>query len=206
MEKHGSPYIKKAKKVAQVENRERNEQLFNELIVPRMDYVRSLVEYYSIWGSDIDYNYSVVLERFFRYIGSYDESKSVDTWIHICVKNSIFRLNKELSKEREHRTGVEFDQICRSASQPTTDINEGHKSLAESLPDEVYNALLSIPEHKLSPFLLYVQGYSVKEVAKIELEKGHTPTYMEDTVKSRIFWTRSKLKELLSDYAKTRKF
>ena len=209
MGKYGKPskshYVKKEKKVIPVKDHDRNELLFNELIKPKLGYVRSLVEYYSSWGSDIDYKFSVVLERFFRYIGTYDRKQPLDTWIHICVKNCSFRLNHEFAKEKEHRTGVEFDQVARSTGQ-TSDIAEGQRSLAESLPDEVYSALLAIPAHKLSPFLLYVQGYSVKEIAQMEYEKGNTPEYMLETVKSRIFWTRSRLKTLLREYASSRKF
>lgn len=208
MGKYGKPskshYVKKEKKVILVKEHDRNEQLFNELIRPKMGYVRSLVEYYSSWCSDIDYNYSVVLERFFRYIGTYDRKQPLDTWIHICVKNGVFRLNHEFAKEKDRRTGVEFEQVARSAGQ-TSDITEGQRSLAESLPDEVYSALLSIPAHKLSPFLLYVQGYSLKEIAQMEYENGNTPEYMLETVKSRIFWTRSRLKTLLKEYAGSRK-
>lgn len=209
MGKYGNPskshYVKKEKKVIPVKDHDRNEQLFNELIKPKMGYVRSLVEYYSCWGSDVDYNFSVVLERFFRYIGTYDRQQPLDTWIHICVKNGVFRLNQEFAREKEHRTGVEFDQIERCTGQ-MADIAEGQRSLSESLPDEVYSALLTIPAHKLSPFLLYVQGYSVKEIAQMEYENGNTPEYMLETVKSRIFWTRSRLKTLLREYASSRKY
>ena len=104
----------------------------------------------------------------------------------------------------EDNQEVEFEQIARSAGQ-TSDITEGQRSLAESLPDEVYSALLSIPAHKLSPFLLYVQGYSLKEIAQMEYENGNTPEDMLETVKSRIFWTRSRLKTLLKEYAGSRK-
>ena len=208
MGKYGKPskshYVKKEKKVIPVKDHERNERLFNELIKPKLGYVRSLVEYYSSWGSDIEYNISVVLERFFRYIGTYDRNQPLDTWIHICVKNAVFRLNQEFAKEKERRTGIEFDQVARCTGQ-SSDITDSQKSLDGSLPDEVYTALITIPAHKLSPFLLYVQGYSVKEIAQIEYEKGNTPEYMLETVKSRIFWTRSRLKTLLREYASSRK-
>lgn len=163
------------------------------------------MEYYSNWGSDVDYNYSVTMERFFRYINNYNHEKPIDTWIHICVKNTMTRLNKEFAKEKQRRTGIELDQAIRTANQPTTDIAIGQRPLSETLPDEIYNALLTIPEHKLSPFLLHVQGYSVREIAQMEYKKGNTPKLMVDAIKARIFWTRTKLKGLLNEYARRKK-
>ena len=207
MAKHEEkPSGRVGKRAAPIKDRDKHERLFNKYIVPKFDFIKSLVNHYSSAGSDKEYNYSVVLERFFRYIDRYDETKSLDTWIHICVKNSIYRLNMEYSRERSHITGVEMEQIVRKAPYETADSAFADRPLSETLPDEVYKALLRVPDKILSPLMLYAQGYSIAEIAEIEMGRGNTKGCMYELVKRRIFRARTMLKELLKDYARNRRY
>lgn len=193
------------KKVTPVQDVALNTKIFNELLAPKLDYIKSLVHYYRNPGTDEGYLLSVVLEKLYRYANSYDPEKSLDTWIHICVKRHVFKLNNDHYREMQYRTGVEFGEATRTASTSVSyDGQMERKSMLDSIPDEVYNALMKIPEYKLRPFMRYVQGYTIRVIAEMEYEEGHTSSLVEEVVKGRVFWTRNKLQELLKDYAKHR--
>jgi RNA polymerase sigma-70 factor (ECF subfamily) len=59
--------------------------------------------------------------------------------------------------------------------------------------DEINRAITSLEDEFKIPFQMHVQGFKYKEIAeKLDLKIG--------TVKSRIFFTRKKLMEILSDF------
>ncbi|TFH33986.1 MAG: RNA polymerase sigma factor, partial [Bacteroidia bacterium] len=59
--------------------------------------------------------------------------------------------------------------------------------------DEITRVIESLEDEFRIPFQMHLQGYKYKEIAeKLELKIG--------TVKSRIFFTRKKLMEILTDY------
>lgn len=81
----------------------------------------------------------------------------------------------------------------------------GFGSLADNVSDKVYNALMQIPAHRLSPFLLFVQGHGIREITSIEYKMGHLERRSEDMVKSRIFWAQKELQYILRQYGITGK-
>ena len=70
--------------------------------------------------------------------------------------------------------------------------------MSHGLSDEIVTALRMIQPHKLSAFILQVQGYSIKEITEIEFMRGHLKRKNEENVKSRIFQARKELRELLN--------
>ena len=178
-----------------------NKELFKKYIEPNLDYIKSLVMYYSDDSQEVDDNFVYTLEEFAKGISTYDPSQPLQTWIHVCVKHSCYRQNKKRSNRLSHKTGLSLDMVSQSTkSSPSIDPDKDHVSLIDSISDEVYGALMQIPPIKLSPFLLQAQGYSLNEIVEIEFERGNLESRSVHAIKARIFWTRDKLRTILGSY------
>lgn len=178
---------------------EESRRLFDELITPSLDVIKGLVVRYTNNYQDVDDNFQYVLSEMAKGVSTYDRSKSLKTWIHVCVKHGCKRQNSRKAKLNARRTGLAMEVVATSRNAPSVSIGE-MSSMMDSISDEMRDALLQIPPLKLSPFLLQAQGYSIKEITKMEIERGHLEEYSESTIKSRIFWARDRLKEIMSRY------
>ncbi len=68
----------------------RKTKLFKDLIEPNLNMVYKLCLQYSRCSDYVQDNYTEVLANFYKYIESYDEKRSVLTWIHIVTKRYVF--------------------------------------------------------------------------------------------------------------------
>ena len=185
---------------------EEREKRFNELIVPHFDFIRSLVSYYSDHPQYVDENFNTLLFDFYRYIHTYNGERPLKTWLHSVVRNNVGTINKERSKEASKIADAEFNPVEKSKrSDNTIDLENGLLTLADSISDDVYSALLSLQPLRLSVFVLHIQGYSIEEIAKIEFERGHLSKLSNDIVKNHIFWAKKTLREILISHGIKRK-
>lgn len=197
--------VKKEARCHQLSPREK-EKLFNKYIVPNFSSIKSLTRRYTDNYQDVDENYNYCLAQMYNYIGSYDPKMKLDTWIHICTKRACFNQNKKRAEEASHYTDVEMctpEELYQNGNSMIVDAGFG--TLADNLSDKMYNALMSIPPHRLSPFLLYVQGHGIREITSMEYKMGHLEKKSEDVVKSRIFWAKKELQYILKKNGITRK-
>lgn len=168
--------------------------LFAKYIEPNLRTIRSLTVKYTDKFQDVEDNYIQALQQMFMYIHTYDETKPLSTWIHIVTKRACFHQNLKMS---EYKSGItEIDQCSSEAlhQHGTSNIMDaGFGALADNISDDIYNALLSIEPRKLSAFLLYAQGTSIRDIAKIEYRNGHLERKSEELIRSRIFWARKEL-------------
>lgn len=174
---------------------EEREKLFNKLIRPQFDKIKSLVKHYTNHQQDIDSHYNYAIEQMYRYVHTYNPDKSLDTWIHIVTKRACYNRNKKQASDESHYTGedIQFDSCCGS-----NEMEVG--TLIDNISDDVYIALMQMPPIKLSAFLLKAQGYSIKEIAEIEYSRGHLmrlPSQSEEVIKSRIYYCRAQLQLIL---------
>lgn len=196
---------KKDAKCNQLSPREKT-KLFNKYIVPNFSSIKSLTRRYTDHYQDVDENYNYCLAQLYNYIGSYDPKMNLDTWIHICTKRACFNQNKKRAEEASHWTDMEMctpDDIYQHGTNMITDAGFG--TLADNVSDKMYAALMQIPPHRLSPFLLFAQGHGIREITSIEYKMGHLEKRSEDIVKSRIFWAKKELQYILRQYGITRK-
>ena len=196
---------KKEPKCHQLSPKEK-EKLFKQYIVPNFSSIKSLTRRYTDHYQDVDENYNYCLAQLYNYIGSYDPKMKLDTWIHICTKRACFNQNKKRAEESSHYTDMEMctpEDLYQNGNSMIVDAGFG--TLADNLSDKVYNALMSIPPHRLSPFLLYVQGHGIREITSMEYKMGHLEKRSEDMVKSRIFWAKKELQYILRKHGITRK-
>lgn len=200
-----SASVRKMAKCHQLTACEKTE-LFNKYIVPNFANIKSLTRRYTDHWQDVDENYNYCLAQLYNYIGSYDPTMKLDTWIHICTKRACFNQNKKRAEENSHWTDVEMctqDDIYQHGTNMV--IDAGFGTLADNISDKMYAALLQIPSHRLSPFLYYAQGYGIRDITSIEYKMGHLEKRSEDVVKSRIFWAKKELQYILRQYGVTRK-
>ena len=200
-----TPKKKKEARCNQLSPREK-EKLFTRYIMPRLDSIKSLTRRYTDHYQYVDDNYNYCLSQLYHYIGSYNPSQSIETWVHICTKRACFHQNKKRAEESSHWTDVETctqDDLHQHGTSMMSDAGFG--SLADNVSDKVYNALMQIPAHRLSPFLLFVQGHGIREITSIEYKMGHLERRSEDMVKSRIFWAQKELQYILRQYGITGK-
>lgn len=197
----GNPETEKVKKLPGNLSESERRDRFETIITPNFPFIRSLVSYYTDHSQFVEENFNEVLFVFFKYIHTYDPSKSLKTWIHTVVKNNVRNINKARSKNN----GFFYDGDII-----TTEVAEQKNSrgatasvamnFADELPDDLYNALLTLPPHIFSAFMLRYQGYDLNEIVEIEYKKGNLPVKSQIMIKNRIHEARVELKKKLKRY------
>ena len=175
-----------------------NNRLFEEIVLPKYDYVLSIVRKYTDRPENVDENFAIVLTELYKYIQSYNPEKKLETWLHICAKRTCQEMNfKRYKQDSKYSDNDPFSsQVAREhIMQPGV---FSTRDMSDCLTDEIVCAMRMIQPHKLSAFILQVQGYTIKEIAEIEFMRGHIDKKNEGKVKSRIFQARKELKELLN--------
>ena len=180
---------------------------FNKYVKPNLDFIYSLCKNYTDKYQNIDDNYNYVLLELYKYSYSYDPTKSLKTWLHICTKRACYANNKKLREQSANIHGLSVNETAEAKNNPkhSVDIEAEFSSLMESLSDEVYEALLAVPMLKLSPFLLQLQGYKTSEIVEMEYEMGHIRSKSIEVVRNRIFTARNIMMEHLKNNGVTRK-
>lgn len=181
------------------------DRLFQQYVAPWYTTIKGLVVKYTDHYQDVDDNYNYALTQLYAGIHTYHPDRPLKTWIYIVVKRACFNQNKKRASRNSIMTDIEFcssDVLHQNGNANIVDAGFG--SLFDNLSDEVYNALLSISPHRLSPFLQYVQGISIREIARTEVELGNMQKKSEDVVKSRIYWARKQLRYILKQYGISR--
>lgn len=191
------------------------QELFNLYVRPHFDEILGLVKYYIDKAQNVDSDFNFVVSQMYKYIHTYSPNRSIKTWIHIVTKRSVQNQNKRRSKRASMFSNeaavkeVDDEDFMAVSACPDISIGQSYNMMIgtflDNLSDEVYNALMKISSVRLSPFLLQLQGYSIKDITKLEYEMGHIDRMSEEIVKSRIFWTRHELQKILRENGIRRK-
>lgn len=178
--------------------------LFKQLVEPHLTIIKSLVVKYTDKYQDVEDNNIYALSQLYAYIHTYDQSQPLKTWIYIVVKRACFNRNKKQAQYMSFQTDIEKCSNETLHQHGTANIVEtDFGSLADNLSDKVYQAMMKVDPHKLSPFLLYAQGLGIREIARMEWKAGHMDNKSEDLVKSRIYWAKRQLQYYLKEYGIT---
>lgn len=180
---------------------EENGKLFNELIVPHLADIKSLINNYATSRSIKDDMFTVVLENIYRYIHTYDHTKSLKTWIHIVTKRKVIAEEKAHRKTQSHDCDFLIDENMDSASSDYTVSQHPNplsmKFYKEWLQDDVYDALESLPLHLREPLLYLNNGYTIKEITANQFKKGAITWKSESAIKTRISTAKKRMREFL---------
>lgn len=188
--------------VASLRNR-----LFEQYVSPYYNMIYKLCMNYTYDPANVQENYNEVLINFYRRIETYDPSRSIHTWLHIVTKRQIAELERRRARHSNRNDDYDIEDYSNCAqyvSKPSANIM-GVDNYRELYCDDILAVLDSMkPIHK-DALLLQEAGYSLKEIAEIEYNKGTLKSRNIETVKSRLFLARQYLKKHLTRDGK-RKF
>lgn len=117
----------------------------------------------------------------------FDPGTNFKGWIYIIMRNAF--INNYQARKRQGDLFIlsepDFHFLLRDDSFAFMEENHDVK--------DIRAALKTLPEEHYTAFMLYISGFKYREIAqKFGVSLG--------TIKSRIFYSRKKLKRLLSDF------
>ena len=162
---------------------------------------------YTFEPCNVQENYNEVLVNFYRRIETYDPTRSIHTWLHIVTKRQVAELERRRARHNNRNEDYDIEELYEctpSSMEPSANVM-GVDNYRELYNDDILTVLDSMkPIHK-DALLLQEAGYSLKEIAEIEYNKGTLKSRNIETVKSRLFLARQYLKKYLTRDGK-RKF
>jgi RNA polymerase sigma factor (sigma-70 family) len=179
---------------------ERRNSLFEKYVKPYLNMVYKLCINYTYNPANVEENYTEVLVNFYRRIETYNPDLSILTWLHIVTKRQI----AEIEKKRKQQDNKDYDRDIEtyiddvfSDSEPSGNIMDVN-NYRELYNDDILFVLDRMKSIHRNAFLLQEAGYSLKEIAEIEFNKGTLKSRNIETVKSRLFLARQFLKNHLT--------
>lgn len=187
------------------ESVERRTNLFNQFVVPHVNLIYKLCIRYSYSSHDVDDNYNEVLINFYKYIETYDTSRSIQTWLHIVTKRFVADMN---NRNSQFKTTDDLD-VDEMADTFTEDSELSCNYMGEDNYHELYNDDILKALSKLKPIyrealLLQQAGYKLMDIMDISYKNGNLKTKNIETVKSRLFLAKQQMRKLINRDGETR--
>lgn len=181
--------------------------LFKELILPNLNLVYRLSIRFSSRRQDIDENYNECLANLFRYAHTYDRHKSLANWIFICCKRLIYDLDR---RRASFKTTDDLDpeHIVSHYAEDAEHVSGncmGMDNYREFYNDDILWALQQLNPIYREALLLQQAGYKLDEIMEIALRRGTLASRNIETVKSRLFLAKQKMRQLLDRDGNSRK-
>lgn len=176
-------------------------QLFDQYVTPFLNMVYSLTRKYSSHPSHVQENYTLVLSTLYRGINTYNPERSIKTWLHICTKRKVFEI--ERNRNKYENTIDDSHDVYLLADDEIEGDHVSSNAMCIGNYRELYNDDILAVIDSMTPIhrdalLLQLEGHSLKEIAEIEQRKGTLESGNIDTIKSRLFLARQKLKKELT--------
>lgn len=174
------------------------ERLFDKLVRPHFTEIKSLAVRYTDKYADWEDNYILSLQQLYAYIHTYNPEKPLNTWIHIVVKRACYHQNIKQSNRQPMQSDItKCSQEALHQHGTSNVVDASFGNLIDNISDEVYKALLQIEPRRLSAFLLFAQGNSIREITGLEYIAGHLEQKNEAIIRSRIYWAQRQLRYLI---------
>lgn len=180
----------------------RRNALFQQYVAPFYNMIYKLCIKYSHSSYTVEENYTEVLVNFFRRIETYDPNRPIRTWLHICTKRHVFALER---KRQNKKMPIDDDGDIETLNYQLLHDDDGVSSNIMGVDNyrELYNDDILAIFDELKPIhrdalILQEAGYSLKEIAEIEFQKGTLKSKNIETIKSRLFFARQYLKKNLT--------
>ncbi len=140
--------------------------------------------------------------RAYASFGQFQPGTNLKAWLYRILTNTF--LSSYRKRQREPQTAASGEiqdwQLARAGSHPSSGLRPAETEVLEHLPDpRVKHALRELPEDfRTVVYLADIEGYAYREIADLM----RTPI---GTVMSRLHRGRRQLRDLLGDYAATRR-
>lgn len=183
-------------KVAELRN-----SLFEKYVAPYLNMVYKLCINYTYNSANVEENYTEVLVNFYRRIETYDPSRSIHTWLHIVTKRQIAEIERKRKRDDNRDYDQDIEMYEGTVSNDSGELSGnamGIDNYREFYSDDILSVLDEMKDIHRDAFLLQESGYSLKEIAEIEHDKGTLKSRNIETVKSRLFLARQFLKKNLT--------
>lgn len=175
--------------------------LFDKYVEPFKHMVYFLTRQYSRSLENVQENYTSVLTALYRGIETYNPEREIRTWLHICTKRQVFDMEERrlryaarIDHNQNINAIVDAEECCDLCIERVFDLD----NYRELYNDDILEVLDSMDPIHRDALLLQEAGYSLKEIAEIEQKKGTLNSGNINTVKSRLFLARQKLKKELT--------
>ena len=176
--------------------------LFDKYVYPYRNLIYHICIKNTASEDNIRDNFNEVLLNFYKYVCTYDAARPIKTWIYAVTTRCIFEM--ENKRARFRRTGdvgvVDIedlnDELADESDASGNSI--GMDNYRDLFTDEILSALEELKPMYRDPLLLQVSGYRLDEITAILHKKGSLKTSNIETTKSRIFFAKKQLRELLT--------
>jgi RNA polymerase sigma factor (sigma-70 family) len=181
------------------ESIEERTRLFEKLILPNINLVYRQAIRFTDNRRDIPENYNECLINLFRYVHTYNPEKNLAGWIFICCKRLIIDLNR---RRAAFKTTDDLDVECipshyAEESSGASGNRMGLDNYREFYNDDILRAIDSLNPIYREALLLQQAGYRLEEITEIAHRNGTLKTPNLETVKSRLFLAKLKMKQMI---------
>ncbi len=180
------------------ESIKRRTELFMKYIYPHKGMIFDIAIKYSNHKQFIEDDFSDILTSLFRYVESYTPDRCIKSWIYISAVRLILDANDRHAKIAVNRN-VPIENLSDNSEGHSVSCNSlGTDNYREHYNDDILKALDSLsPIHK-EVLLLQQAGYKIDEIVEISFQNGTLKSKSSETVKSRLFLAKKKMRLLLT--------
>lgn len=178
---------------------EKRTRLFNLYVKPNYNMIYKLCIKYSFSSLTVEENYNEVLVNFYRRIETYNPARPLLTWLHIVTKRMVWDLENKRRKHDNKNDDLSieaYEDILYPDGATSSMLNIDNYQ--DYYNDDILAALDEMNPIHRDALLLQESGYSLKEIAKIEYEKGTLKKPNIETIKSRLLLARKFLKSRIN--------
>lgn len=154
------------------------------------EYMPQLKPYAIRLTQNLDDSEDLLQETAYKALANADkfrEGTNLKAWLFTIMKNIFIN---DYRKKVKRNTVIDTTDDLYYLNSAVTDVNAGEGRMVR---DQVLMAIRNLSVEYRVPFMLHYKGYKYHEIA----EKMNLPL---GTVKSRIFFARKELKEVLAAY------
>lgn len=181
--------------------------LFEQLIMPNRNLVYKMSIRFTNRWEHVEENYNECLANLFRYIHTYNPEKSLQNWIFICCKRLIHDLDQRRAAFRT-TDDLPPERIASHYAEDATQLSGncmGLDNYTELYNDDILRALTRLNPIYREALLLQQAGYKLEEIMEITFRNGTLRTPNIETVKSRLFLAKLKMRQMIDRDGNSRK-
>lgn len=178
----------------------RRTALFNQYILPFVNMIFKLCKDYSSHPDNVQENYSDVLVNFYRRIETYAPNRPIRAWIHTCVKHQVWasERQRQVHNNKDYDNNIEDYEEELLADDHVSSNVLGVENWRQHYNQDIIAVLDELKPRHRDALILQEAGYSLKEIAEIEYQKGSLKSPNIETIKSRLRLARQHLKNNIS--------